>query len=276
MPIVRRSISLTKWEKPETMIREFIDKYELILEGQPNQIIYGSLFPYSSPDSIFIYRSNFTLWFYQEGDYKKDYSCKVGTIVPFTGDPTSRGVATSVNPNFRPWAICDGNRYNNIQTPDMRGRGFIGIDSSDSGSDNCSLQENLGCTKGNIAAAGNYAGADFLGLKEIHLPPHVHFYRSPEKIAVGGQNTLDKWEPCYYCIPKKKGGCECRGEFIPYPNTNTAINRQFLTRITSSLSAYGWTGETFLNSRKLTTPTSGPHPNLSPYLVLNWKMFVGY
>lgn len=282
MPIVRQPINFTRWETPETMIKEFIDKYELLLEGEPNQIIYGFLFPYSSPDSLFVYRVNRTMWLYQQGDYQAFSPYKIGTIVPFFGTPKSfqqdGTIAYPGDTEARPWAICDGERYNNILTPDLRGRGFIGFDGSDSGADDCSLQPQKGCMKGSITQAGNYAGADFLGLKEIHLPPHVHFYKNPENIAVGGQNILQYWDCC--CQRVCSGGltpkCRWQGCWRDYGQTNTAPTRITTNRLSASLSNDGWEPKTYLNGRVLTTSVSGPHPNLPPYMVLNWKMFIGY
>jgi len=281
MPIVRQPISFPKWQTPETMIKEFIDKYELLLEGEPNQIIYGWLFPYTSPDSVFVYRVDESFWLYQQGDYQKVFPYKIGTIVPFFGTPGVRGqsnVAFFANPEARPWALCDGQRYNNVQTPDLRGRGFIGFDTSDSGADDCTFQQQKGCMKGSITQTGNYAGADFLGLKEIHLPPHVHFYRSPEDIVVGGQNVLQYWDCC--CQRVCSGGitpkCRWQGCWRDYAQSNTAPNKITTSRLSASLTNDGWQPRTYLNGQILTTAVSGPHPNLPPYMVLNWKMFIGY
>jgi hypothetical protein len=282
MPIVRREITKQKWETPENMIKEFIDNYEFLIEGEANQIIYGDLFPSSSPQSIFVFKVTGIPSLDQGGEWQELMTYKIGTIVPFSGSFSgTRGVpnvAYSGDPQRRPWAICDGNRYNGVQTPDLRGRGFIGVQSSDSGADDCSLQEAKGCMKGNISQAGNYAGADNLGLKEIHMPPHVHFYRSPTDITLGGTTVLQYQDNC--CYTRRTGGISPRTECVAcmrdHAHTNKATTRITTNRISASLSRDGWQPITYLSSGNLTSAVSGPHPNLPPYMVLNWKMFVGY
>jgi len=273
MPIVRRDIQKQKWETPETMIREFIDGYELILEGTPNQIIYGFSFPFQSPDSLFVYRGRAvggdeTLWLYKNANYLKVYPYRIGTIVPFFGNAGGRNqtnVAYATQPNARPWALCDGGIYNGVQTPNMLGRGFVGFLSTDSAAPEASAAY----LHGDISAPKKYAGADLCQLKTVHLPIHYHDYANPTDISAGGQATL-YWKKRHErsC---GKGCTDVWYEDIPHPNNNSAQEKNTVVRYTSSVD--GWDG---------TVTTYGGvirqvvHNNLPPYIVLNWKMYVGY
>jgi hypothetical protein len=271
MPIVRRELTKTVWETPETMIRDFVEHYELVLEGTPNQIIYGYSFPFSSPDSLFIYRVDESLWLYRNGDYLKVYPYRVGTIVPFYGSPgvkSQSNVAYSGNTGARPWALCDGGTYNGIATPNLRGRGFIGVDSSDSGA----TSEANGFMHESISSVGNPAGADLVQLKEEHLPAHDHSYCSPADITAGGQAVS------YYNVQICQGSGKsrsCYNEQRPHPQSNTAQEKNTVTRYTTSM--VGWTGNiTSFSESATSSPRQFVHNNLPPYIVLNWKMYVGY
>jgi len=271
MPIVRRELTKTVWETPETMIRDFVEHYELVLEGTPNQIIYGYSFPFSSPDSLFIYRVDESLWLYRNGDYLKVYPYRVGTIVPFYGSPgvkSQSNVAYSGNTGARPWALCDGGTYNGITTPNLQGRGFIGVDSSDSGA----TSEANGFMHESISSVGNPAGADLVQLKEEHLPAHDHFYCSPADITAGGQAIS------YYNVQVCAGSGKsrsCWSEQRQHPQSNTAQEKNTVTRYTTSM--VGWTGNITSFSESVTSsPRQFVHNNLPPYIVLNWKMYVGY
>lgn len=268
MPIVRRDLQKQKWETPETMIRDFIDHYELVLEGTPNQILYGYSFPFQSPDSLFVYRIDESLWLYKDANYLKVFPYKIGTIVPFFGNPGTRNqinVANSANPNARPWALCDGGIYNGTQTPNMLGRSFIGFLSTDTSVP----EDSAAYLHGDINSTKKYAGADLCVLKNVHLPTHYHDYASPADITAGGQATL------YYkvCDSYSCGkGCTqqvCRDE--PHPNSNSAQEKNTTTRYTSSIDGWDGTVTTYGGiSRQVV------HNNLPPYIVLNWKMYVGY
>lgn len=267
MPIVRRELQKTLWETPENMIRDFVDHYELILEGTPYQIVYGYQFPFSSPDSLFIYRVDESLWLYKNGEYLKVFPYRVGTIVPFFGTPGTRAnanVAYYGNPAARPWALCDGGSYNGVQTPNMQGRGFIASDGGDSGA----TSESNGFMHESISSVGNLAGADLCQLKEEHLPAHYHKYSSPESISAGGQDVL--YYSVQVCVPAGKGQ-SCHNEQRQHPQSNNAQEKNSVTRITSSMP--GWTGQI----GSWGSPTRAiVHNNLPPYIILNWKMYVGY
>jgi len=273
MPIVRRELTKTVWETPETMIRDFVEHYELVLEGTPNQIIYGYSFPFSSPDSLFIYRVDESLWLYRNGDYLKVYPYRVGTIVPFYGSPgvkSQSNVAYSGNTGARPWALCDGGTYNGIATPNLQGRGFIGADSSDSGA----TSEANGFMHESISSVSitSLAGADLVQLKEEHLPAHDHFYCSPADITAGGQAVS------YYSVQVCQGSGKsrsCYNEQRQHPQSNTAQEKNTVPRYTTSM--VGWTGNiTSFSESATSSPRQFVHNNLPPYIVLNWKMYVGY
>lgn len=265
MPIVRRELTKQLWETPETMIRDFIENYELILEGTPYQIVYGYSFPFASPDSLFVYRVDESMWLYRNGEYLKVFPYRVGTIVPFFGTPGTRqnaNVAYFGNTSARPWALCDGGTYNGITTPNMQGRGFIGIDPSDSGA----TSEANGFMHEAISSFGP-AGADLCQLKEQHLPAHTHNYSNPENITAGGQDIS------YYSVRVCSGSGKnrsCYDEQRQHPQSNTAQEKNTVSRFTTSV--VGWTGNVFTygGTRQYV------HLNLPSYIVLNWKMYVGY
>ena len=271
MPIVRRELTKTVWETPEAMIRDFVANYELILEGTPNQIIYGYSFPFSSPDSLFIYRVDESLWLYRNGDYLKVYPYRVGTIVPFYGSPgvkSQSNVAFSGNTEARPWALCDGGTYNGVATPNLQGRGFIGVDSGDSGA----TSEANGFMHEAISSVSGPAGADLVQLKEEHLPVHDHFYCSPEGITSGGTSISQYQVTIRYGCGKKT--CSYQ-ETRQHPQSNTAQEKNTVTRLTTSM--VGWTGAiTSFSDSVSSSARQIVHNNLPPYIVLNWKMYVGY
>ena len=271
MPIVRRELANLVWETPQKMITDFIDNYELILEGQPNQIIYGRSFPSSSPDSLFVYTANETVWLYRNGAYLQFYPHQIGTIVPFFGNPgagSQANVASSANPSIKPWALCDGNTYNGRATPDLRGRGFIGVDPSDSGAEN----EGAGFMHGSISTLNVYAGADLVKLKEEHLPVHGHYYSSPEDIAKGGQTEMTY--TTRQCQSTKKSQ-NCWDVINLHPQSKLAQTKITSTRYTSSINS--WDGKVVsFAATGSDSPRQVVHNNLPPYIVLNWKMYVGY
>lgn len=268
MPIVRRDLQKQKWETPETMIRDFIDHYELVLEGTPYQIIYGYSFPFQSPDSLFVYRIDESLWLYKDANYLKVFPYKIGTIVPFFGNPGTRNqsnVANSANPNARPWALCDGAIYNGVQTPNMAGRTFIAFDSTDTSAP----EESAAYLHSDINSVKKYAGSDLCQLRTVHLPVHVHDYASPESISMGGQATLYYKQCRTYSVGKGRTQTDCWDE--PHPNNNSAQVRTFSLKFTSSVDGWDGTVTTYGGVARQVV-----HNNLSPYIVLNWKMYVGY
>ncbi len=81
-------------------------------------------------------------------------SVPIGTILMFYGDPTA------LTPG---WSLCDGNIYNNIQTPDLRSKFIVGASDIGTKSEQAINYE-----------LGDTGGSNTVELKVENLPSHSH------------------------------------------------------------------------------------------------------
>jgi hypothetical protein len=82
----------------------------------------------------------------------------------------------------------------------------------------------------------------------------------------------------YYSVQVCQGGGKsrsCWNEQRQHPQSNTALQKTTTTRFTTSM--VGWTGAiTSFSDSASSSARRIVHNNLPPYIVLNWKMYVGY
>lgn len=109
----------------------------------------------------------------------------IGGIIMWSQKTAPDGENWATDANEGHWAICNGDKVNGVQTPDLRGRFIVGA----------SPNKDKGNGVNVAYAAGETGGTNAVALKTSEMPAHFHLYPGDEDwmYLFKGGDRFGKW-----------------------------------------------------------------------------------